>query len=139
MSNRKNPLWKIVLTDIAGVFLLILVPIIGPLPGPGGIPLLLSGLGLLSINHERPQRWLHYARQHSKSLRDIVFPDITWAKWAWDATALLLILGGTWLNFIAEGWFLRGMSIAIMASSTTVFMLNRDRIVWFDKKIRRKS
>lgn len=138
MSVQKNPLWKIIITDIAGVFLLILVPIIGPLPGPGGIPLLLTGLGLLSINHERPQRWLHYARKHSKSVRDIVFPDITWVKWSWDAAAFLLLVGGTWLNFAAENWFWKGISIGVMASSTTLFMLNRDRIAWLDNKIRRK-
>jgi len=138
MSTQKNPLWKVILTDIGGVTLLLLVPIIGPLPGPGGIPLLLAGLGLLSVNHERPQKWLHYARLHSKSLRDIVFPDQKWVKIGWDVFAVFLLIGGTWLNFLAENWFWKGMSIAVMASSTTVFMLNRDRIAWLDNKIRRK-
>lgn len=137
---KKNPdtHWlKVLATDALGVLLLLLVPVIGPLPGPGGIPLLIAGFGLLAINHDWADGAVLYVQKHSESLRKVVFPDITWAKWSWDLFALFLLLGGTWLNFNAENWFLKGISIGIMASSTTVFMLNRDRLVWLDKLLRR--
>ncbi len=136
-EEKKNSLIKIIGTDIAGIVCLILVPILGPLPGPGGIPLLITGLGLLALNHEFARRWLHYVQKHSKSVRDIVFPDVTWIKWFWDITAVLAMVVGIWINFYAEWWLLKGLSIGIMASSTTLFMLNRDRITWLDNKIRR--
>ncbi len=111
------------------------MPFIGPLPGPGGIPLLLTGLGLLSINHSWAKKWLHYARKHSKSLRNMVFPDVNWVKWMWDIISVLLILGGTLVNLYTNWWLLRSLSIGIMAGSTTIFIMNRSRIDWLDKKL----
>jgi hypothetical protein len=136
-KNPETPVWKVILTDILGVFLLLLVPVIGPLPGPGGIPLLLSGFGLLAINHDWADGAVDYVKLHSESLRNVIFPDNFWVKWGWDIFAVFLLVGGTWLNFVAEGWFLRGLSYGIMASSTTLFMLNRDRITWLDNFLRR--
>ncbi len=137
---RKNPdthILKVILTDTLGVLLLILVPILGPLPGPGGIPLLISGFGLLAINHDWADGAVDYVKLHSESLRKVIFPDVLWAKWSWDIFAVLLLFGGTWLNIIAEGWFLKGLSYGVMASSTTLFMLNRDRITKLDNFLRR--
>ncbi len=134
-SGKKNSFLKIVGTDIAAVLVLLSIPIIGPIPGPGGIPLLLTGLGLLSINHDWAKKWLHYVRKHSQSLREIMFPDLSWAKWAWDTVSALVLGAGFWINLTADWWLLRGLSIGIMAGATTIFMLNRNRIDWLDKKL----
>jgi len=136
MANKKNSKLKVILTDTAGVLCLMLVPFLGPIPGPGGIPLLLAGLGLLALNHDWADRWLGYAKTHSDSLRTIFFPNVTWVKWAWDIFSVSLLSFGLWLSFVGEGWFIRGLSVAIMASSTTIFVLNRGRIIWLDKKVR---
>lgn len=136
-KNPETPWWKVLLTDILAVFLLMLVPFLGPLPGPGGIPLLIAGFGLLAINHDWADNAVLYIQKHSISLRHVVFPNVTWVKWAWDITALMLLLGGTALNIYAENWFFKGISIGIMASSTTLFMLNRDRLTWLDKFLKR--
>lgn len=137
MKQRKNPLWKVILTDIGGVLCLVLVPFLGPLPGPGGIPLLLAGFGLLAVNHDWADGAIEYVKKHSESLRHIIFPDITWVKWAWDIFAVFLLIAGTILNIHAEEWLLKGFSIAVMASSTTLFMLNRERIIWLDNALKR--
>jgi hypothetical protein len=136
-KNSENPWWKILATDTLGVLLLLLVPVIGPLPGPGGIPLLIAGFGLLAINHDWADDAIVYVKMHSESLRSVVFPNITWVKWSWDLFAFALLSFGTFLNFQAEHWLVKGLSIGIMASSTTVFMLNRDRIDWLDKILHR--
>lgn len=115
---------------------MLLVPFLGPLPGPGGIPLILTGLGLLSVNHEFARKWLLYAKKHSKSISGIVFPDVTWVKWMWDGIAASLLLAGLYVSFESEWWLLRGLSIGMMASASTVFMLNRDRIEKLDKLFR---
>ncbi len=138
-KERKNSVIKIILTDTAGVVCLILVPLLGPLPGPGGIPLLIAGLGLLAANHDWADRWLHYAKVHSESLRHIFFPNITWVKWSWDIFVVFLIVAGTWLNIVAEPLWLRAFSYVVLAGSTTIFMFNRDRIIWLDKKVRPNS
>jgi hypothetical protein len=136
----KPPKYKVILTDTAGVMLLMLVPFLGPLPGPGGIPLLLAGLGLLALNHDWAKDALVYAKKHSESLRNVFFPNIPWVKWAWDIFAVSLLIGGTIMNFLVHGnTFLVLVSIVIMASSTTIFMLNRNRLDWLYKALKKAS
>lgn len=52
------------LTDILGVLLILIAPLLGWLPGPGGIPLFLAGLSLLSINHDWAKRLMNYVDKH---------------------------------------------------------------------------
>jgi len=137
IKNPDTPWWKVVATDTLGVLLILLVPFLGPLPGPGGIPLLVAGFSLLAINHDWADAAIAYIKKHSASLRDIVFPIKTWAKWSWDTFSVLLLVGGTYLNFMADHWLVKAVSIGIMASSTTVFILNRNRIDVLDKFLRR--
>lgn len=60
--------------DIAGVTLIIASPLLGWLPGPGGIPLFLAGLGLLAVHNEWAQKLLHWAKKHAEDFLDIIFP-----------------------------------------------------------------
>ncbi|MFT4532549.1 MAG: hypothetical protein ACI9T8_000573 [Candidatus Saccharimonadales bacterium] len=136
-KSNKNPLWKVIATDLAGVFLLILVPILGPLPGPGGIPLLIAGFGLLAVNHDWADDAVNYVKKHSESLRGMIFPEKLWAQRAWDLVAVLLLITGTLMNFVVEHWVLVALSYGVMAGSTTVFMMNRNRLAWLDKQLRR--
>ncbi len=139
-KNNGNHLLKVIATDVAGVGCLLLVPFLGPLPGPGGIPLLIAGFGLLAVNHDWADDAVVYVKKHSESLRRVIFPDITWVKWSWDIFAVFLLVIGTWFNIIfEENWLLRGLSIGIMASASTLFMLNRNRLDWLDKKLRRSG
>ncbi len=137
MTKRKNPLWKVILWDITGVVLLILVPIIGPLPGPGGIPLLLAAFGFFAVNHDWADNVIHFIKKHSESLQSVLFPNILWVKRAWDFLSALILILGIWLNTAADYWILQGMGIGIMAGATTIFMLNRNRLSWLDKFLRR--
>ena len=136
-SKRKNSVIKIILTDTAGVLCLLLVPFLGPLPGPGGIPLLITGFGLLAVNHDWADGAVHYVKQHSESLQRVIFPDVTWVKWSWDIFSVFLLVSGSALNIYAEHWFWKAFSYAVMAGSTTLFMMNRNRLAWLDKQLRR--
>jgi hypothetical protein len=136
-KNPETPWWKVLATDTLGILLLLLVPLIGPLPGPGGIPLLLAGFSLLAINHDWADGAIAYIKKHSVSLRHVVFPDIPWVKWSWDILSVVLLVGGTYLNVVAEYWLLKALSIGIMASSTTLFILNRNRINALDAFLKR--
>jgi hypothetical protein len=136
-KNNGNSRWKVIATDVLGVLCLVLVPFIGWLPGPGGIPLLIAGFGLLAVNHDWADDAVNYVKNHSESLRGIVFPDKKWIKLAWDILVVILLIGGTTLNFSANNVIVKGLSIGIMAGSTTIFMFNRDRISWLDKQLRR--
>lgn len=137
---KKNPEthWlKIFATDTLGVLLLLLVPFLGPLPGPGGIPLLLAGFSLLAINHDWADGAVAYVKKHSVSLRDIIFPDVQWIKWSWDVFSIVLLVSGAYFNLVSDHWLLKAMSLGVLASSVTVFILNRNRINALDKFLRR--
>ena len=57
-----------------GALMLLLIPLIAPLPGPGGVPLLLGGLKLLSINNPWADKLYAYFKHRGLSLSDIMFP-----------------------------------------------------------------
>ena len=135
-KQNGNSLLKVVATDIAGIGCLLLVPFLGPLPGPGGIPLILAGFGFLAVNHDWADSAIHYVKKHSESLQTIIFPDKPLVKWAWDLLVLLLFTLGLWVNITAEHWILKGLSIGTRAGASTIFMLNRNRLAWLDKQLR---
>jgi len=136
-KQNDNPLWKVIVTDLAGVGLLILVPILGPLPGPGGIPLLLAAFGMFAVNHDWADDVIHQIKTHSENLQKVMFPNNPKIMWAWDILAFVMLSGGLWLSFTAEHWIIKGLSIGAMAGATTLFMLNRDRLSWLDRFLRR--
>lgn len=91
MAQPKRPFVVVVLTDLLGILLLIGVLLFGWIPGPGGVPLLLGGLALLSLNHEWARRLLLQARQHGNFLFEFLFPDNKIVKAAYDALGAVLI------------------------------------------------
>lgn len=130
---------KRILTDIAGYGCLIAAPLIGWLPGPGGIPLILTGLGLLSINNPWAKRLLHYVRVRSQSLSEVMFPNKSWAMWTWDIFVLILISTGTLISVYSNNNVIRASSVAFYALATTLFLLNRRRLQWLDIKLRKRK
>lgn len=130
---------KRIFTDIAGYGCLIAAPLIGWLPGPGGIPLILTGLGLLSINNPWAKRLLHYVRVRSQSLSEVMFPNKPWAMWLWDIFVVLLIVTGTLISVYSNNNVIRASSVAFYAMATTLFLLNRRRLQWLDTKLRKRK
>lgn len=59
---------KVLLTDSLGILLIIAAPLLGWLPGPGGLPLFFAGLSLLAINHDWAQRLLDKMKSHTGKL-----------------------------------------------------------------------
>ena len=135
----KHSLGKRIALDALGILLILISPIVGLLPGPGGIPLILAGLGLLSINEPWAQRWLHYVRENSEGFRQIFFPDNKIVQWAWDLFVVALIVAGTLINIYLEGSWLKYLSIPMFAATTVIFLFNRHRMRWIEKKIRKNK
>ncbi len=136
-KKRNNPLYKVILTDLAGIGCLLLVPFLGPLPGPGGIPLILAGLGFFAVNHDWADNAIHYVKKHSESLQSVVFPNKPLFKNLWDFFAIMLFVFGWWINIVASHALLTALSISIIATASTIFMLNRNRLAWIDAQLRR--
>ena len=122
---------KRVLTDIAGYGLLIAAVITGWLPGPGGIPLALLGLSLLSIHNKWAQDLREYVLKHGGKVTQILFPKHPVAQWAYDLVALGLFCVSAWLAIRhAAAWQVAVASSAFFAA-TFISLLNRDRLERF--------
>jgi hypothetical protein len=126
-------------TDIAGVVCLILVLPVGALPGPGGIPLLIAGLSLLSVHNAWARGLLDYAKRHSASLTSIFFPNRRGIQLAWDIFAFIVFFSAIFVEVAGEAWFFRVIATGMGAGASTVFMLNRSRLERVTQKFKRKK
>ena len=116
---------------------MILVPFLGPLPGPGGIPLLLAGFGLLAVNHDWADDAILLVKNHGDNFINIFFPNVTWIKWTWDIGLVLLFIFGLWVDTRGESFLFTIIGLLINALSTTLFMLNRGRLDWINAQLRK--
>lgn len=125
-------------TDIAGYICLLLVLPIGALPGPGGIPLLIAGLGLLSVHNAWARNLLDYVKKHSDSLRGIFFPKNKNTELMWDILAISLFVSAFVISIMSDYWIFRGLAVGIGAVSTTLFMFNRSRLDRLREKFKKR-
>lgn len=125
-------------TDIAGYTCLLLMVPVGWLPGPGGIPLLIAGLGLLSVHNPWAKRLLDYVKLHSDSLRAIFFPRRKNIERAWDIFAVLMFITAFTISIESEILLISIGATIMGAASTTIFMFNRRRLEQLQRKFSRK-
>ena len=118
---------KRLVTDLAGYLLIILSALTGWLPGPGGVPLLLAGLGLLSINNKWAHTLREYVLRNGGRIVEILFPPNRIVEWGYDVLAVLLFIISSIL--IWERVAIWQISLAVMGYFTalTIAIMNRDR------------
>jgi hypothetical protein len=133
MNNLKRHAKRIA-TDAAGYFLLVAAIATGWLPGPGGIPLAIAGLGLLSINNAWAMRMRVFVVKNSGKAATILFPPNPLIQWAYDIIVVLLLV----LTGVLEA---RHASILQMSLGVSAFFIallialtNRERL----KKLKSK-
>jgi hypothetical protein len=126
---------KRVLTDAAGYLLILAGIATGWLPGPGGIPLIVGGLGLLSINNLWAKRLRIWVVENGGKAVDLIFPKHPIAEWGYDILVVALFA----LTVVLE---MRHASVIQMGLGVTAFFLalfialtNRDRL----KRLRGKA
>ena len=119
---------KRIATDSAGYLLLVAALLTGWLPGPGGIPLALAGLGLLSINNEWAKRLREWLIQRGGRVVKVLFPNNPYVQWFYDVlVVLLLVLVGIMAEQHNAIW---QISLAIFAFciALLIALMNRDRL-----------
>ncbi|MEO8105482.1 MAG: PGPGW domain-containing protein [Candidatus Saccharibacteria bacterium] len=114
-------------TDAAGYGLIILGLAIGWLPGPGGIPLTVAGLGLLSINNVWAERLRTYLLARGGKAVGWLFPDTPLAQWLYDLLVLALLGGVAGLAYHHNAvWQISLATIGFFIALAIAF-LNRGR------------
>lgn len=125
---------KRVLVDAAGYALIIAAALTGWLPGPGGIPLFIAGLGLLSINNAWAQRLRDYLLQHGGKLVKVIFPPIPLVQWLYDVIVVALwVIVFILVQQHAAVWQI-GLAVSLFFLSVAIALLNRDRMQRLKRK-----
>jgi hypothetical protein len=123
--------------DIAGYICLIVALPIGALPGPGGIPIIIAGLGLLSVHNPWAKSLLGYVRKHSESFRAILFPKNKLIETVWDIAGGAMLITAILVACLHDIWQIRALSTSLATLSVMVLLSNRSRIDSLTKKIKR--
>lgn len=115
------------LTDAGGYLLLFGALLTGWLPGPGGIPLALAGLGLLSINNKWAQDLRDYVLKHGGRIIEIIFPRNSAIEWAYDALTFLLLALSSVLIWQHGAIWQISLAVAGYFAALFIVLMNRDR------------
>lgn len=125
-------------SDAAGILCLLLIIPLGPLPGPGGIPLLILGLSLLAKHNVWARNILTYVEERSDSLRHVLFPHHKIIETIWDITSILLFVIATVASIFSDHIVIRIMSIVLGSIGTSIILFNRNRISALRKALKMK-
>lgn len=119
---------KRIATDAAGYFLILAAIATGWLPGPGGIPLAVAGLGLLSINNEWAKRLRTYLLKHGGKVVEFLFPRNKFVEWSYDIIVVLLFVLTTVLEARHAALWQVSLGIAAFFFALFIAVMNRDRL-----------
>lgn len=115
---------RIIFTDVVGILLIISSPFLGLIPGPGGIPIFLAGLGMLAIHHKWAKDLLHYFKVRGTRLLDAFFPENRYIMLLYDflfflLTGISIVILQKYTGSIASAvaFFLLFLGIGIFASN----------------------
>ena len=126
--NRLKRQAKRIAIDTAGYFLIVAAIATGWLPGPGGIPLAVAGLGLLSINNAWAMRLRVFVLKNSGKLAVILFPPNPWIQWAYDALVVVLLAITAVLEIRHASVLQMGLGVSAFFIALLIALTNRDRL-----------
>ena len=140
MTTKKNdrPLYQRILIDVAGFGLMIISPFLGWLPGPGGIPLFLAGLGLVSLNHEWAERWLKDFDKKRVELTDKYLMTSPRVSLSIDILCLALLCLGVYLAATNDNLVWRGVGLFMVSINLIILLSNQKRFERIARRFKKK-
>ncbi|MDZ7786029.1 MAG: hypothetical protein U5L95_02800 [Candidatus Saccharibacteria bacterium] len=127
-----------IIFDLIGVTLIALSPTLGWLPGPGGIPLLLAGLGFLSINHNWAKKLVVYVKENGIKLGKFIFHEHPAVQAAYDIFSVLFMGIGIYLISTYTQNLTLAVAIVLLFTALTLFLGNRKRLDTFSRWLKNK-
>lgn len=118
---------KRIVIDAAGYLLVLAAILTGWLPGPGGIPLALAGLGLLSINNAWAKRIRDYLLSHGGKFVGLFFPNNIVMQWLYDIIVVLLLVLVIVMEWRHSAAWHVGLGISLFFIAVFIASMNRDR------------
>jgi hypothetical protein len=132
MSFKKHT--KRIAIDTGGYLLLLAALLTGWLPGPGGVPLAIAGLGLLSINNKWAKDLREYLIENGGKIVQFIFPKHPVAQWAYDAVAITLYAVAAYLGWKHAAIWQVSVAASAFFAATFIALMNRERL----KNLKRK-
>ncbi len=133
---RRNA--KRIFTDFAGYLLIVVSPIVGLLPGPGGIALLLGGLGLLSLNNHWAKQLRERLLNHGGRIIEFLFPRNAAVEWLYDSLVVAILILASVLIWQRSAIWQLSLAIAAYFAALFIALMNRDRAGVRKRKLRPK-
>jgi hypothetical protein len=129
---------KHILLDTLGFLLMLISPLFGWLPGPGGIPIFIAGLGLLAINHEWAKRWLKTIKEKGVNVIDAIFvKHPVWEAFYDIMTVIFVVVGVQLLNTYTKNITLT-IGILLLLTAFVLFIGNRKRLKRFMNHVKNR-
>lgn len=128
MRHKKTNFFKQLATDALGILMLLGAIAFGWIPGPGGIPLLLGGLGLLSINHEWAKKLLIKAKNGGNIFYETLFPDNKKLYLLYDILGLAIFCLGMYIISLETKNITQTLAIALALLAVGLLLTNRKRL-----------
>lgn len=124
-------------TDIGGYFLIFLGFATGWLPGPGGIPLILGGLALLSLHNEWARRLRDWLLKNGADFIVHLFPKNRKVQLMYDILAGIILVVVAWLVWNRAAIWQIAMATALFIFMLLILGMNRDRVNRLKKRYKR--
>lgn len=118
---------KRIAIDVAGFSLIMLSGLLGWLPGPGGVPLLLAGLGLLSINHAWARRIRDKLIANGSKIAKMLFPDNKTIQFLYDTFAIILVISVVLMLRASQAYLTFVISSIVSFAAVAIVLINRQR------------
>ena len=114
--------------DGLGYLLILISPLVGWIPGPGGIAVFLAGLGLLAVHNTWADGIKRYTLKNGGKVMHLIFPKNSTVEWTYDLLAVALLGTASYLIWShANVWHISwGISAFFMA--VFIASMNSDRI-----------
>lgn len=137
MSKRSERSFiKRLAIDAAGFGLIVLSPFLGTLPGPGGIPIFLAGVAILSRNYDWAENLLKDFEKKRLEFVDKYLVGNRRISLVIDGICLLMIILGIFLVIKADSFILKGISVGLLSLSVFIIVSNQRRIDRFLRKLK---
>lgn len=123
--------------DILGILLILASVLFGWLPGVGGIPLFLAGLGLLASNHKWARDLLRQVKDKGTTLVNTIFKEHPVLVVVYDICAIILLLLAGLIFFGSDGNIIRASASIVLFAGIGIFIGNRQRIYKINAFVRK--
>lgn len=139
MKRIKKKHVKRIGIDIAGFGLIIISPFVSLLPGPGGLPVFIAGLGILSLNYKWARRLLQNFEQKYKNFVDKYLVSNKKIARLIDLLCLVIIITGVIIVINSNHLIFKGLGIGLVSFSVLILVSNQKRLDRFVKKLKKKA